>query len=742
MDKKATTKPNRVKPTQGEPSGKQSPQAATPDSFPKPRQRGRPDIIAVSTKGAANSRQKWLELLESSKHSQRSREPLAETPQSAPRKPLGRATATSGKDGDNSTPLSPHKDRRSAGQAVSPTTPIPRAPHGGVQGTSKRPGYGSGRITAVPTSVGAQSPQLFVPEKTRPLSPELSESPPKIRVLVASTTGTPKAQPYGGFSGVPMYIGAPGVIVVTPRVSPTRAGTPLTSRDALPDRGRQKTSAESSPSIDDTGVEESALIIKRRLPTLLQAWALCVVAAATLNLPVGLFILTYFSTDRGITPATVPTAGRSTASSAGFPSSSVITPDPFPGIPESCIRPMRFNEPNISRYPTNYTPTGFRRTRHQTFCVFNVSRLGRVTSMMPMDMPLDYCTSIVYWSLGVDASGDVRSRVDKFDNSDAGLYKWRDMLDRLGFNDTKIMLAVGGYPPESLFFSRLGRDSGAMARFVTSLMKMVMKSSANGILIDWVEPEPGCGRPDHWTTLPRLVDTIRRGYRLSGNDVGSRDIAILISQNYTVAEEVLDAVANRVEWVFLQTHLLLPSRVYDNDICHSWAHSRDYMLKLALDRGIHADNICAGFSMAPVRALGWTNPQNFTIGRLSSLISPITGRRSTTSMVNICASYTNAPCQVRSDGWCLVLRKRNDPGNVSSPAPFYMFEGRELMHSLLSKNDTTTNFCAVVYDLDADNFRTPCPALYAGTFAGLRHLANVTEDPQRTSDLERQPVCP
>ncbi|KAL3243246.1 hypothetical protein MRX96_020641 [Rhipicephalus microplus] len=361
--------------------------------------------------------------------------------------------------------------------------------------------------------------------------------------------------------------------------------------------------------------------------------------------------------------------------------------------------------------------------------------------MMPIDMPLDYCTSIVYWSLGVVASGAVESRVDKFDSTDVGLYKWRDMLDRLGFHDTKIMLAVGGYPPESVFFSRLGRDSGAMARFVTSLMKIVLKSSANGILIDWVAPEPGCGRPHNWATLPRLVDTIRRAYRLSGTVVNSGDIAVVISHNYSVAEEVLNVVGHQVKWVFLQTHLIEPTLLHNSDICLSWAQSREYLIKLSIARGIDADKICAGFSMAPFLALGWTIPPRFVIKWLSGVVSPITGRPATTSMVDVCASGTDLPCQIRRHGTCLIFRKRGVPGSSSSAAPFYMLEGRDLTHLLLSKNDTTTNFCAVVYDLDADNFRTACPALGAGIFAGLRELANVTENPQQVSYLERQPVC-
>ncbi|KAL3243245.1 hypothetical protein MRX96_020640 [Rhipicephalus microplus] len=240
VDKEATANSKRAKRPQEEP-----PEVATPDSLPSSRRRGRPDTTAVSTTGAADPRQKRLELLVSKP----SHKPLAPT-----------ATAP-------------------------PTARIPMARHNGVQDPSKRPRYGSGRIAAVATSASAQSPQRSTPVNNESLSPEQSGRPPKIRVLATSTTGSPKAQPYDGFSGVPTYVGAPGVIVVTPRLSPTGAGTPSPSRDAGPDRGRQETAAESSTPVDDPRVDEAALINAGRRPTLLQAWALCVVAAATLNLP-------------------------------------------------------------------------------------------------------------------------------------------------------------------------------------------------------------------------------------------------------------------------------------------------------------------------------------------------------------------------------------------------------------------------------------------------------------------------
>ncbi|KAL1442431.1 hypothetical protein MTO96_030809 [Rhipicephalus appendiculatus] len=430
MDKEATTEPKRANQSQ-ESSGESSPQMRTPDAALSPRLRhgGRPDVLVASTKGKASGQQKWLELLEA-EHSNSSSEAFSEAAAIVPRERLGRAKDTSGNEGDTSTTSSLPQDRRSTGHAAtSAAAPIPGAPYSGVQSAWKSLSVGSGRTTAVATPAGGQSSQWFTPQDSSPQSPYLTGSPPKIRVLVASTVGSPKAQPYDGFPGVPMYIGSPEVIVFTPRFPPSRTATPARPDDVTDDA--QHTSTELSSPVEGRGVDEATLIDRVGGLTLFQGWALCVVATSTLSLPLGLFIITYFSTGSTFTPSTLRTTSRLTAarppvSFSGFPSSSVTTPDPFSGLPASS--------------------TGFRPNQHHTFCVFNVSRLGRANSMTPIDMPLDYCTSIVYWSLGVDDSGAVDSRVDKFDNTDVGLYKWRDMLDLLGFHDTKIMLAVGGIP--------------------------------------------------------------------------------------------------------------------------------------------------------------------------------------------------------------------------------------------------------------------------------------------------------
>ncbi|KAH6923696.1 hypothetical protein HPB50_005166 [Hyalomma asiaticum] len=585
-------------------SPRQSPQLPAPDVLPSSR-RGNGSQAAVTVVSAnreVSERKKWVELLRL-EHSQPSPEESDETVDTAPRERPSRAMDASGMDGDISTPSSPYKDGSSPGpDATSPAATFLGVRHGAYSG-AKRPLRTSGN-----GSSGAQSHQWLTPQRSSPLSPYSTESPPRIRVLVASTATSPKAQPYDGFPGVPTYIGAPEVIVFTPRLSPSGAATPLPRPYSVSYFSHQQDLAELSHPIQATGVAEAAEINKRARLTLLQVWVLCASAAGTLSLPLGLFTLTDY-------------------------------PGPFSGVPARCLRPVRLNDPNVSIVSTTYKPTGFERTRHQTFCVFNVSRLGRANSMTPIDMPLDYCSSIVYWSLGVVASGAVESRVEQFDSTDVGLYKWRDMLDRTGLQDTRIMLTVGGYPQESAYFSGLDLSNG-------------------------------------------------------------------------------------------------------RDLCRTWSQEQDHLIGSIRGNGLYVDKICAGFSMAPFLADGWIASGKYLFIRaFSNATFAITGRRATTSVVDVCGNLVDPPCRIRRDATCVMFRRLNRPGSRSSPAPLYIFQGRELMYSLLSKFGATQRFCSVVCDLDADNFRTACPTLHSGIFAGLRHLANVTEDPKNDSYLEEEPPC-
>ncbi|KAL3206293.1 hypothetical protein MRX96_040153 [Rhipicephalus microplus] len=251
MDKAVTTKPKRPNYPQEESPGEQSPQIDTPDALPSARlhRGGRPNVLVASTKGEASGRQKWLGLLEA-EHSKSSPEALMDAAAFAPRDWRGRAEVKTGNEGDTPTPLSPHKNRRLTRYATtSPAAAIRRAPFSGVQSPWQSLRVGSSRIPTVGTPGGSQASQLFTPYESRPLSPELTGSPPRIKVVVASTAGSPKARPYDGFPGVPMYIGAPEVIVFTPRLLPSAAATPP-RQDVVTGSAHQLTPAESSSPIE------------------------------------------------------------------------------------------------------------------------------------------------------------------------------------------------------------------------------------------------------------------------------------------------------------------------------------------------------------------------------------------------------------------------------------------------------------------------------------------------------------
>ncbi|KAH7933269.1 hypothetical protein HPB49_011059 [Dermacentor silvarum] len=748
MDTEPNIKAGRTKTPADIFSGAQSSALLTPTVLRSPRQHhgGQPIVTVASPKREASALavykpRQWLALLEKD-HEQSSPEPRSKTAEITSHAPYGRTNATFGNDWNTQASRSPSKAWRLTGPAAAP----PAKPFVSVRsrdsGSQSPPKSKRGRSPGSVTPTQPQSRLWLTPERSRPVSPEIAGSPPRIKVLVASTAASPKPKRYDGFPGVPTYIGAPEVIVFTPRRSPRGAATPMSRADAVPDQGGEQAPAESSRPRRQSAVDEAALIDNRGRPTFVQMWAICSVTVATLSLPFGLLILTYFFTGSSIQSGAHSTKSMPTSLRSSSAPSFVTTTDPFLGVPASCLRPVRLSA-TVTMVSTNYSSMGLQRSQHEIFCVLNISRLVRANYMTLIDMPLDYCTSIVYWSLAVGASGVVHSRVENFDHTDVGLYHWRNQLSKLRFQDTKIMVAVGGYAEESAYFTRLGRDPGALARFVSSLMYIVQNSSANGVVIHWAEPEPGCGRPDDKTTLSLLVDAIRRAYRVSGAIIGGGKIAVVLPGGATMNSILTKLVADRVEWLFLQAHLAdMTQSNLNAHPCFGWFGSIVPLIRSLSGSAVSIDKICTGYSLAPVLAEGRFSPSQITVSGLSNAIAPDTGRRGTTSMSDVCGSVMNPLCKGFGDGNCLMIFKRNQLGNASSQAPIYVFEGHKSLHDSLTKGLTHTKVCAVLYDLEADNFRTACPSLNVGIFASLRHFVNIAENPSSLSDLERSPLCP
>ncbi|KAH7933268.1 hypothetical protein HPB49_011058 [Dermacentor silvarum] len=716
MDTEPNIKAGRTKTPADIFSGAQSSALLTPTVLRSPRQHhgGQPIVTVASPKREASALavykpRQWLALLEKD-HEQSSPEPRSKTAEITSHAPYGRTNATFGNDWNTQASRSPSKAWRLTGPAAAP----PAKPFVSVRsrdsGSQSPPKSKRGRSPGSVTPTQPQSRLWLTPERSRPVSPEIAGSPPRIKVLVASTAASPKPKRYDGFPGVPTYIGAPEVIVFTPRRSPRGAATPMSRADAVPDQGGEQAPAESSRPRRESAVDEAALIDKRGRPTFVQMWAICSVTVATLSLPFGLIILTYVFTGSGIQSGTHSTNSMPTSLRPRRAPSFVTTTDPFSGVPASCLRPVH-RSANVTVVSSNYSHTGLQRSQHEIFCVLNISRLVRANYMTLIDMPLDYCTSIVYWSLAVGASGVVRSRVENFDHTDVGLYHWRNQLSKLRFQDTEIMVAVGGYAEESAYFSMLGRDPSALARFVSSLMYIVQNSSANGVVIHWLSQSPGAG--DQMTKPPCPFWSTPFGARIAS-------LALSLA-----AAHLADPTPSN------------PSA----DPCSIRFGSIQPLIRSLSGSAVFLEKICSGYSLASLLAEGWISQSHLVIKRFSNAISPDTGRRATASMSDVCGSVMDPPCKARGYDNCLIFRRLHQPGNASSPAPLYVFKGNNKLRDSLMKGLANPKICAVVYHLEADNFRMPCPSLNVGVFASLRRFINIAENSSNISYLEQSRLC-
>ncbi|KAK8757063.1 hypothetical protein V5799_000237 [Amblyomma americanum] len=584
-------------------------------------------------------------------------------------------------------------------------------------------------------STAADQRNLHSPYWTTAPSPRSAfSSPPRIRIVLASNAGYSAAQPYDGFAGVPAFIGAPDVIVFTPRQSPERS--PQTPAATNSSNQGQSIQVYSPPAAGTTAVASPASQVDSNV-TFMQVWVLCGVAMGTFALPLGLILLSYGATNgphvSPATPITLTTNDKKATPKAP-------TSDPSHGVPASCLKPVRLNRTitiNNSSYIRHHLPV---RTR-KIFCLFNSSRLGRVPlpDLTLIDMPLHYCGGIIYWSLGV-AGGVVRSRVEAFDNT-SGLFNLTTLLSNLGLNMT-ILVTVGGYPEESAQFSLLGRDAGKLARFVSSLMHITWDHGLNGVTIHWATAEPACRLPEDATTLSSLVYAIRQAYRSMGP--GNSEIAVMLPAEARIAGPVIRLLAERVEWIFLETHLLTPT-TGGRAACNHLATGLENLIA-SLQAGRNQHKICTGYSLAPWLAMGVVDRRlGLIIDRFSTQIAPDTGRAGTASMRGLCSGAP--PCLLWARGSCLVLRKASRPPGTIGPIPLYVFHDESTLfrifsHGLYTSAAHQTNQCAVLYDIDLDNFEGTCTGLNMGVFAHLTHFANIMAGQLNSTDFERNvPIC-
>ncbi|KAL1428715.1 hypothetical protein MTO96_003056 [Rhipicephalus appendiculatus] len=209
-----------------------------------------------------------------------------------------------------------------------------------------------------------------------------------------------------------------------------------------------------------------------------QMWFLGVMTLAALSVPAGLVIapIIRLQLDQALREVTGPAPPR------------FVTPYPWTGVPRECLSTVRINDVIRKLHVGQPVPLQTRaKHRGDLICVFNNSRFRKQSlwDYVPASMPLPFCQSLLYWSVAVNG-GKVHDRAPDFDVN-YGVWRLKELASSISTNGglPGIMVALGGYVEDSAHFSRLGRDTALMSRFVASAAKFLFKHNITGALVDW-----------------------------------------------------------------------------------------------------------------------------------------------------------------------------------------------------------------------------------------------------------------
>ncbi|KAH6924020.1 hypothetical protein HPB50_010458 [Hyalomma asiaticum] len=494
----------------------------------------------------------------------------------------------------------------------------------------------------------------------------------------------------------------------TPRKIKMTSDNPSRQKSPLSDSWRPVTQVSAMVSVpEETDERRTTPAVDPAAGTVTydQVWVFCVVVCATLLLPLAMVTLSYLLTP--MVHARHTTAGSKSAVTRRTPTSFTlptwprgVTVNPWHHMPTACRR-QRVVSDDISSVVSRSSIRGAPSESYDLFCLYNVSRFFRSLSdsFLPVNMPFAVCRYIVYWSFRL-VDGDLVSRTPKFDNA-YGLAKLKEILSDAGASNVEVLLAVGGYVEESPQFSLLGRDANAMARFVTSAMRLLMSDSIDGLALHWLEAEPSCrstGNVAENVMLRACFVDLRRIFDLNSF---RGTLAVILSAE--VDDTVIDTVIDVVDYVILETHRLAPGLPLDYDICESVARR---MLDTVVSRNSFYGNehkLCISLSVAPwkieTQPAIYGHPPNLTA--LSSSGNP-PGFGSATEM---CSSTTCLLGHALS-GTCVPLRVTM----ASRSVYIFLFMNETVLQNLFREGMVAgkQERCALLVDLDLDSYSGQC----------------------------------
>ncbi|KAH7933539.1 hypothetical protein HPB49_013519 [Dermacentor silvarum] len=549
-------------------------------------------------------------------------------------------------------------------------------------------------------------------------------------------------QPYGGFAGVPAYAEEPNVIVFVPRPPSMRGrlaqpsiASPL-SREPLQGApgARPVSPTFYSPTVLslDQPDRRQSLQPREKIP-FTRVYVLCCVVIATFIVPFGTIFVSYVTTHGGITRV-APSLRTFNYRLTLPPTQPTTSTSPPPSA--ACVDRVHLADVQGAMNLTASAHTPYGPIYRNLFCIYNNSRVrkGPGRHFIPADLPLTYCTNIIYWSLAIK-NGTVESRTPVFDHTQ-GLSKLRHMSATAGHSNSVILAAIGGYPEDSPEFSLLGHDAGAMSRFAASSLDVVKRHRLNGTAIHWVSPDSQCQDPHDEDTLLHIVAVQRHIFDLNGYHAV---IAVFLPPASASARSLWSTLEPFVDYVFVETQALglMPSG-FDLTVCDVISQRASALLSNLSTSPQNAHKICSGVSLAP-----WLVNGNVSQG-LNNLSTSFAGQYpgapGTAAVFELC---TGPICAVHQGVQQCVAFTQQTLYGTQSPISMYLFLNEPMLNTIMlwgaARGPGPNGTCVVLYDLDLDLYDRGCSNL--SEWMSLRRVQAALAGNPLISALTQVPAC-
>ncbi|XP_070395839.1 uncharacterized protein [Dermacentor albipictus] len=628
-------------------------------------------------------------------------------------------------------------------------------------------------VTDTRYSSHARAPRKLRQEQLRASRRHVTVSPPRTRVVLSRTPALSlsPSPPIDEFTDIPpveLILFEPRQSLTTDVQRPRHSERPLTSsplklRQAASKKKRmdKNETYSASPFSPDTASQPTMPRADVSEPpgspaepaaagrvTYLHMWIFCLAVAGTLSLPLGIVILSYVATPnremRNLTSAPFSMAKSSDTAITAVHTYHFPTPptrptvDPWGGVQRRCQQIKQISEDPHLVSPQR-SPLLNQSGRPNIFCLYNNSRFrrGNVYDFLPQNIPFSICRKIVYWSFGIK-DGLPTSRAKNFDLT-YGLGKLREISNNSTIPGVKILLAMGGYPEDYAQLSLLGRENGALTRFVHSTMALMSSHVLDGVVIHWLEGEPIC--KSRAVNDAKMLNTVfvglRRIFRVNGFP-GQLAVIVPTSTSDTVA--LVDSVVDVVDFVFMETRGLWRTVQLDVTVCHAWSSE---VVKLFKKHSLYTGNeskFCILMSVAPFLVMESSLPARF--GEPPRLIkfnySKYKSAPGIGNAFDMCRRQRSCLRSKPNSTLCIFV-KGSDPAN---PSLLYMFNNlmtvADVFRSAAMRN--LTDHCMLLVDLDLDNYAKQC-GTNLGDYWFTRYFHAALDGTAPIYLLQTMPTC-